>query len=178
MRKFFYLSLSLLAIMLGTSSCDWLLGESDTAPTIYTSVFFVNPIMDGDSIISAKDTLYAHQTNEMENSYRIDSVSLGDTVIFASTYYTYERDIVSILVEWDSLRMDFTMDIQEEISKHLTSQSNIAEGKLIFNPGFNRVSFPCYFIIKDYGILPLRLTVASTSQFSPTSVRMTIPVKR
>jgi hypothetical protein len=178
MRKPFIFLISLVVVMFTMTSCDWLTGESDQSPEIYSSYFYVNPVFEGDSIISAQDTLYAHQSTEVETVYQMDSLTLGDTVFFAPTFYTHSQDLVSIKIDWDTAYFDFTMSIPESISKHLTNQSDITKGQLFFNPGFNRVSFPCYFTAKEYGRLPLKLTVASTSQFSPTSVTINIPIKK
>ena len=178
MRKPFIFLISLVVVMFTMTSCDWLTGESDHSPEIYSSYFYVNPVFEGDSIISAKDTLYAHQSTEVETVYQMDSLTLGDTVFFAPTFYTHSQDLVSIKIDWDTAHFDFTMSIPENISKQLTNQSDTTKGQLFFNPGFNRVSFPCYFTAKEYGRLPLKLTVASTSQFSPTSVIINIPIKK
>ena len=178
MRKPFIFLISLVVVMFTMTSCDWLNGESDHSPEIFSSYFYVNPVFEGDSIISAKDTLYAHQSTEVETVYQMDSLTLGDTVFFAPTFYTHSQDLVSIKIEWDSTRMDFSMNLFDDINKHITAQSNIKGGILYFNPGYNRVSFPCSFTAKEYGVLPLKLTVASTSEFSPTSVLLNIPIKR
>ena len=53
MRKPFTILLTLAAIAFTISSCDWLHGESDQSPEIYSSYFYVNPVFEGDSIISA-----------------------------------------------------------------------------------------------------------------------------
>lgn len=177
MRKPFTILLTLAAIAFTISSCDWLNGESDHSPEIYTSFFYVNPVFEGDSIIGAKDTLNIAST-DIEGSYRMDSLALGDTVNFAAVFYSFEQDLVSVKIEWDSTRMDFSMNLFDDINKHITAQSNIKGGILYFNPGYNRVSFPCSFTAKEYGVLPLKLTVASTSEFSPTSVLLTIPIKK
>ena len=177
MRKPFIFLSSIVALALAMTSCDWLNGESDHSPEIYTSFFYVNPVFEGDSIIGAKDTLNIAST-DIEGSYRMDSLAFGDTVNFAAAFYSHEQDLVSIKIEWDSTRLDFSMDLVNGIDKHITAQSNVAGGILYFNPGFNRVSFPCSFTAKEYGVLPLKMTVASTSQFSPTSVLFSIPIKR
>ena len=177
MKKSFLLLFVVVATIM--TSCEgWLTGTSDQSPEIYSSYFYVNPVFDGDSIISTKDTLYAHQSTEVETVYQMDSLTLGDNVFFAPTFYTHSQDLVSIKIDWDTAQFDFTMSISESISKHITNQSDITKGQLFFNPGFNRVSFPCYFTAKEYGRLPLKLTVASTSQFSPTSVTINIPIKK
>ena len=177
MRKLFNIYVSLIVLASIMSSCDWLKSKSDHNPDIYASYFYVNPVFEGDSIISAKDTLHLFHT-EQENTYRLDSLAIGDTVLFAATYYTYEQDLISVIIDWDSTLMDLNVDVNAEIAQLLTSKSNVAGGQLYFNPGFNSVTFPCNFSAKAQGLLPLTLMVASTSQFSPTKVYFTIPVKR
>ena len=177
MRKPFIFLISLVVVMFTMTSCDWLNGGSDHSPEIYTSYFYVNPVFEGDSIIGAKDTLNIFST-DIEDSYRMDSLAFGDTVNFAAVFYSYEQDLVSVKIEWDSTRMDFSMNLFDDINKHITPQSNIKGGILYFNPGYNRVSFPCSFTAKESGVLPLKLTLASTSEFSPTSVLLPIPIKR
>ena len=177
MRKSFYFFVSLVVLAGSLASCDWLQGSSDHSPDISVSHFYVNPVLDGDSVISAKDTLglYYHS---LDQSYRMDSLAFGDTVFFVSTYYTYEQPLISVTADWEKDRMDYVMEINDSIAQHLSENSDIASCKLYFNPGFNRVTFPNRFTAKEYGILPLKLTVTSTSQFSPSSVYITIPIKR
>ena len=161
MRKPLIFLFSLVAVAFTITSCDWLNGESDHSPEIYSSYFYVNPVFNGDTVIDAKDTLYAFQT-DIEGSYRMDSLAFGDTLFFAPTFYSHSQDLISVKIDWDTAHFDFTMDIPENVSKQLTNQSDITKGSLFFNPGFNRVSFPCRLTAKQYGILPLKMTVAST----------------
>jgi hypothetical protein len=176
MKKSFLVFFAVIAFCM-TSCENWLTGESDHSPEIYASYFYVNPVFIGDSIISAEDTLFTRAT-DTEGQYRVDSISLGDTVWFAATFYTHEKDLTGVSADWDTTLMDFSFHLTDGIIKQLTEGSKVEEGQLYFNPGFNRVSFPCTFSAKTHGILPLKLTVASTSQYSPTAILMTIPVKR
>ena len=175
MNKSFLLLFITIATLM--TSCDWLTGESDHSPEMYSSYFYVNPIFRGDSIVSAKDTLFA-RTTEIEDQFLLDSLALGDTVWFATTFYSYEQDLTSITAEWDTTRMDFNFNLTEVITMHLTEASDVEQCKLFFNPGFNRVSFPCTFTATGYGVLSTKLTVASTSEFSPTIIYLTVPIKR
>lgn len=160
--------------------------ESDHSPEIYSSFFFVNPVFNaaGDSVLSAKDTL-TFSENTLDNSLRTDTLSIGDTVVFAATYYTHMKNLISVKIEWDSDRMDLWYTLTDEIKKALdktkyTDQNTaLAEtsGLLYFNPGYSRVTFPTYFVAKDKGVLPLKLTVESDSKFSPMQIHLTIPTR-
>ena len=177
MRNSLYIIISLFGIGTLINGCNFLNVDSDHAPEIQPSYFYVNPIFNGDTLVSAEDTLQLINT-DAEGYDHLDSITLGDTVVFAAAYYSHEKDLVSVTVEWDSTRMDLKLDINEEISQQLCNPSNIEAGKLYFNPGFHLVSFPCKFTAKKEGILPIKLTIASTSEYSPVSIGFKIPAKK
>ena len=166
---------SLLCLLVALSSCNWNI-EPQYSPDIYTSYFYVNPIFAGDSVVSAKDTLSLVYDSQ-DGSYEMDTLSLGDTVFFASTYYTWNSNLVAVKLDWDTLRMNLWYTLTENIEKVLTSESNIATGHLYFNSGYNRVSFPIRFSPIVKGGMTLKLTVESDSEYSTNSVLLYIPVK-
>ena len=175
-KSFFFLIVVLATVM---TSCDgWLTGKSDHSPDIYSSYFFVNPIFEGDSLISAQDTLNVI-SDPIDGSYELsDTIYLGDTVVFANTYYSHENDLVAIQISWDSLRMHLWYNLTNDIQKVLTNSSNIEEGRLNFQPGYNRVSFPVYFTPIHKGGMTIKLAVESTSEAYPINdVLIYIPVK-
>ena len=167
MKKSFLLLFVVVATIM--TSCEgWLTGKSDHSPEISASFFFVNPVFEGDSIVSAKDTLYLSQ-DPSDGSYELDTVYLGDTVHFVNTYYAYENSLVAVQMTWDSLRMDLWYHLTEDIQKALTNQSNVEKGLLYFEPGYGRVTFPVYFTPRHKGGMTLKLAVESTSENFPTS---------
>ena len=174
MRKLF-LCLSLVAVATLMSSC-LTTTEPQYSPEIYTSSFYVNPVFAGDSLVRAKDTLDLFY-DSADGSYELDTVYVGDTVMFASTYYTLNSNLVAVKVDWDSLRMNLWYTLREDIEKVLTSESKVEMGSLYFNSGYNRVSFPVYFSPIVKGGMTLKLTVESDSEFSTSSVLFYIPVK-
>ena len=171
--------LSLIAIAIIFTSCEGFLnGSYDESPTITSSYFYVNHVLQGDSIvISAKDTLFTRST-DTEGQWRLDSLSLGDTVYFVPIFHGNGQNLTGVTIEWDLDRMDFTLGLSENFNKYLEANSNIEKGQLYFKPGVGGIKFPCTFVATQYGILPVKLTVSSPSQFSPYSIYLTIPIKK
>ena len=167
MKKSFLLLFVVVATIM--TSCEgWLTGKSDHSPEIYASFFYVNPVFEGDSIVSAKDTLYLSQ-DPSDGSYELDTVYLGDTVHFVNVYNAYENSLVAVQMTWDSLRMDLWYHLPEDIQKALTNQSKVETGLLYFEPGWGVVTFPVYFTPRHRGGMTLKLAVESTSENFPTS---------
>jgi hypothetical protein len=169
MRKLFLLLIVIVAMTacLGTT-------EPQYSPEIYSSYFCVNPIFKGDSLVSAKDTL-SLEYDSQDGSYELDTVYIGDTVTFASAYYTVNSDLVSVKIDWDTLYMNLWYDLTEDVETKLTSETQLETGRLYFVPGYNRVSFPISFSPIKKGGMTLKLTVESTSEFSSNSVLFYIP---
>jgi hypothetical protein len=165
----------LLCLLVALSSCNWNT-EPQYSPEIYTSYFYVNPIFVGDSLVGAKDTLYPFPKLQ-DDSYEVDTMYVGDTVLFASTYYTLNSNLIAVKMDWDTLRMNLWYSLTEDIEKVLTSESNIEKGRLYFYSGYNRVSFPVRFSPIEKGGMNLKLTVESDSEFSTASALIYIPVK-
>lgn len=173
MRKLFlYFSWVVLTIMM--TSC---LNVTDPqySPEIYASPFYVNPVFVNDSLIGAKDTLALY--NDPENDlYQTDTVLVGDTVMFASTFYTVSNNLIAVKIKWDE-RLNLWFPLTDDVRKVLTSQTDTAAGQLYFNPGYNLVAFPIYFTADQKGNMDLKLAVESDSEFSTSSVVFKIPVK-
>lgn len=174
MRKSF-LFLSFVTLTTLMSSC-LTTTEPQYSPEIYTSYFYVNPVFAGDSLVGAKDTLSLFY-NSQDGSYELDTVYVGDTVLFASSYYTLNSNLVAVKMDWDSLRMNLWYSITGDIEKVLTPESNIEKGRLYFYSGYNRVSFPVHFSPIEKGGMNLKLTVESDSEFPSSSVLFYIPAK-
>ena len=174
MRKFF-LFFSFVALTTSMSSC-LSTTEPQYSPEIYSSLFYVNPIFKGDFIVSAKDTL-GWFYDSLDGSYELDTMYVGDTVLFASTFYTLNSNLVAVKLDWDTLRMNLWYSLTEDIEKVLTGETNIEAGRLYFDPGYNRVSFPVRFSPIVKGGMTLKLTVESDSEFSTSSVLFYLPVK-
>ena len=127
MRKLLF-PLSIIAIVSLMTSClsNW---ESNDTPRIATSMFLVNPVMQGDSVAEAKDTMLIRYDME-DDSYITDTLALGDTILFASSFYSVSNNLVAIKMKWDSTETALWYSLSEATQKVLTEQSDMAAGVL------------------------------------------------
>ena len=160
LRQLFVLVSAL--VVLG--SCDWNV-EPQYSPEIYGSHFYVNPVFEGDSIISAKDTLRL-SNGAADYSYKLDTLYLGDTVMFSSIFYSVNNNLVSVRIDWDSTKMKLWYTLPADVDKVLTSQTNLQEGDMYFAPGYNRLAFPIWFTPLVKGAMSFSLSVDSDSEYS------------
>ena len=175
MRKLFVL-LSVLVVALMMTGCLNQV-QADYTPEISCSYLYVNPVVNGDTILGAKDTLLL--TYDMkENSFITDTLALGDTVMLSAAYYTVSNNLVSVKIKWDSTETALWYTLNEKIEKVLTDRSDVAAGQLYFNPGYNLVAFPIYVSPLQVGKTSFSLTVESDSKFSTYSLNFTLPVVR
>lgn len=174
MRKF-YIFLVLVVVAGAMTSCLEY-KEPQYSPQIYRSEFYVNPQFQGDTVVGAKDTLDLSYDAD-DDSYELDTVYLGDTVMFASTFYTVTNNLVAVEMKWDTTEMDLWYLTTADIDKALLKTDTVGNltCTMRFNPGYNRVTFPIYFTPKERGGMKLKLSVESDSDFPIHSVLMYIP---
>ena len=179
MRKLFIFLVLVVVASAMTSCLEY--REPQYNPQIYSSFFYVNPQFSGDSVVSAKDTLDLVYDAE-DGSYELDTVYLGDTVLFACTFYAVANNLVAVEMKWDTTEMKLWCDIHEDIKKAFDERykpdsiGNYLCG-MHFNPGYNRVTFPIYFTPKERGGMELKLSVESDSDFPQNSVLIYIPAE-
>ena len=169
---------SLLVLAVVITSCIDTTGVQ-TTPEMLLGNVYVNPQFEGDSLIGAKDTLYDHY-NELDGLIYLDSMKLGDTIMFPALFSANMNNLVSVSAKYDTLKMNMWFDInpeEEAFKKALKEGSDPAKCILLFNPMYNYVTFPVYMVPMETGAHPIQLTVNSDSKFSSYSVAFVIPVK-
>lgn len=174
MRKFYILLVLVVVAGAMTSCLEY--KEPQYSPQIYRSNFYVNPQFQGDTVVGAKDTLDLIYDAD-DDSYELDTVYLGDTVMFASTFYTVTNNLVAVEMKWDTTEMDLWYLTTADIDKALLKTDTVGNltCTMRFNPGYNRVTFPIYFTPKERGGMKLKLSVESDSDFPIHSVLLCIP---
>lgn len=174
MRKFYILLVLVVVAGAMTSCLEY--KEPQYSPQIYRSEFYVNPQFQGDTVVGAKDTLDLIYDAD-DDSYELDTVYLGDTVMFASTFYTVTNNLVAVEMKWDTTEMDLWYLTTAAIDKALLKTDTVGNltCTMRFNPGYNRVTFPIYFTPKERGGMKLKLSVESDSDFPMHSVLIYIP---
>ena len=174
MRKLLFLAVLIVMACAMTSCLEY--EPPQVNPSIYRSAFFVNPQFQGDSLVGFKDTLGIIYDAE-DDSYEMDTVYLGDTVMFICEFVSQPNNLVAVEMKWDTTEMNLwyltTADIDKAISRTDTVGSYTCT--MHFNPGYGRVPFPIYFTPKQRGGMKLKLSVESDSEFSTNSVLMYIP---
>lgn len=174
MRKFYILLVLVVVAGAMTSCLEY--KEPQYSPQIYRSAFYVNPQFQGDTVVGAKDTLDLIYDAD-DDSYELDTVYLGDTVMFASTFYTVTNNLVAVEMKWDTTEMELWYLTTADINKALLKTDTVGNltCTMRFNPGYNRVTFPIYFTPKERGGMKLKLSVESDSDFPIHSVLLYIP---
>ena len=174
MRKFYILLVLVVVACAMTSCLEY--KEPQYSPQIYRSNFYVNPQFQGDTVVGAKDTLDLIYDAD-DDSYELDTVYLGDTVMFASTFYTVTNNLVAVEMKWDTTEMELWYLTTADINKALLKTDTVGNltCTMRFNPGYNRVTFPIYFTPKERGGMKLKLSVESDSDFPIHSVLLYIP---
>ena len=174
MRKLFFPSVLVAIVAVMTSCFEYT--EPQFSPSISSSIFYVNPVFEGDSLVSAQDSLDMMYDADAD-TYDLDTVFIGDTVVFAPTFYTYNSNLMSVEMKWEQDYLDLWYNLTDDITNVLRDTSNVEDGKLYFESGYNRVSFPVFFTPKVQGGLKLKLTVESDSEFPISTVSLYIPAK-
>ena len=175
MKKSLFL---LIILALTMNSCFHGTGVN-TTPQMQFGHLLVNPrIVDG-KIVSVKDTLFGHSSEEFEIVY-VDTLQLGDTVMFTAFFDSYMNNLVNVNATVDTTRVKlwFQLDTEnEQIRKLLASGSDPQKGVLNFNPMYYQVSFPVFIVPQEVGSHPVKITVVSDSEYSMNSALFTLPVK-
>lgn len=165
----------LLGISLSMSSCFNDLNP-ETNPVIFLSAISVNPVYDGDSIVSTKDTLF-YSTDPVSGITVSDTLLLGDTAVLGAICSGEFNSLVAVKANYDTTRVQLWFDLNEQISKALVDNSKPEKGEIYFKPGYSGVSFPIYIVPLEVGTMDLAFTVTSDSKYPTNSVMFRLPVK-
>ena len=174
MRKLLLFSILAVVASAMTSCLEY--KEPQYSPQIYGSTFYVNPQFEGDSLVGAQDSLSLFYDAE-DDSYEMDTVYIGDTIMFVNTYYTVGNNLVAVEMKWDTTEMNLWYATTADIDKALLKTDTVGHYTctMRFKPGYNRVTFPVYFTPKERGGMKLKLSVESDSDFPMHSVLIFIP---
>lgn len=177
MRKSILL-LSLVVVALSMNSCFNNL-ESHTTPQMMFGYVYVNPQFSNDTLVSAKDTLREKYNYELGLSY-LDTMQLGDTVMFSSLFSSDMNNLVNITASYDTTRVQLWFDVNvndEKVKNALASDSKPEKGVLNFNPMYHMVTFPIYIVPQKTGVHAIKITVTSDSKYPTNSAPFMLPVK-
>ena len=154
--------------------------ESHSTPEMGFGLLYVNPIFVNDTLVGAKDTLGEHYNLELGMSY-LDTLQLGDTLMFPAAFASRMNYLVSINATYDTTRVNLWFGVNmdnESVKKVLLESSKPEKGILLFNPTCMRyVEFPIYIAPTEAGSYPIKISVISDSKYSTRHAIFTLPVK-
>lgn len=169
---------SLLFVAFSMNSCFDNL-ESHSTPLMMFGNVFVNPVFQNDTLISAKDTLSETFDESLGISY-LDTMQLGDTVMFMALFTSDQNNLVQISTAIDTTRnrIWFGVDMENEHTKKALAEGSKPEkGYLLFNPMYNTVTFPIYISPMEVGSHVVQIAVMSDSKYSTNGATIVLPVK-
>ena len=175
MRKLF-LFISFVALTISFTSC-LNVPEPQYSPEIGCTYFYINPVFSGDTLVSAQDSITTFVYDGDDKSWKLDTINVGDTVMFGAKFVSFANDLVSVKIDWEKEHVDLWCDLSDSIKTILTAQTDTTAGHLFFDYGYNSVAFPIFFTPLVKGGTNIKLTVASTSEFSPNYRKFYIPVQ-
>ena len=110
----------------------------------------------------------------------VDSMQLGDTVMFTALFSSDMNNLVSVSATYDTTKVSlwYQIDMEDESQKNaLTSGSKPEKGLILFNPMYNLVAFPVYIAPMETGQHIIKIAVTSDSQYPTSSAVFTLPVR-
>ncbi len=159
MKQFFYI---LCAALIFTSCLDTV--DSQYTPHITTSFFIRN----------TTDTIYVRQDAD---GYRLDTVTVGDTVRFAVGFNALGNNLLTARVSWDTIYTDLTIGALDSITSVLLPTSDPDAGVFNLPTGYQAIVLPIELIALKAGLPKLTFTAESDSKYSPAEVKLTTPIK-
>ncbi len=138
--------------------------DSQYTPHISTSVFTCNTT---DTLLVRPDI----------NGYRLDTVSLGDTVRFVVEFNALSNNLLTARIAWDSLCTKLTIGKLDSITNVLLPSSEPDAGVFNLPTGYQAIVLPVEFVAIKAGSPTLVFTAESDSKYSPAEVKLKTPIK-
>lgn len=151
-----------------------------SSPYMEFGYAYVNPQFVGDTtFIGGEDTLFSHY-NEALEQWCLDTLHLGDTMMFPAYFTSFTNNLVSVVASFDTTRVNLWFDLKSNdqlVINSIAAGSQVEKGILIFSPMYNEATFPIYVVPQEAGTYPIKITVTSDSQFPNNASLFTLPVK-
>jgi len=148
--------------------------SSSFTPDLSFSYFLLNPVYEGEKIVSAEDTLYL---TARENYFVLDTIDVEDTVVFMVACCSYENDLIALRVNFDTTQLNMNAKVVEETKKALLSTTDYRNLQFYINPGYNTMYMPFGYSPVQSGSHQFSVVVESDSKYSPNSTTFCQPVR-
>jgi hypothetical protein len=158
MKTRFFIILSFLSIVF--TACN-LTNESNYTP--YMS-FYKSPIVNG------TDTLGIYYTDE-SNVYRLDTITVGDTVSFQMYYNSYSNNLLSVYLTQSADSVSrIILPRKTVLDSIFLSTSDYSKGKFLMGGTSSSLYFPFKYVAEKASLeAGLTLSVVSDANFKDAS---------
>ena len=106
----------------------------------------------------------------VDNEYYIDTIAVGDTVRYGLLLNAVYNQLTSFTIKTDTNYLALSLILSSDYDTALDASSDVANGSLVFKPGYNGATLRVQYIAKKSGTPKVSMTLATTSKFSPTEV--------
>ncbi len=136
----------------------------------YTPRIGVSPF-----ICNNTDTLNLRQESD---GYRLDTITIGDTVRFVTTFDALGNNLLTARITWDTAHAHVSFaSLDADLVNTLLPSSDTLAGVFNFPKGYQGIYLPVIMIPTKAGSPTLTLTAESDSKFSPTEIKIKTPIK-
>ncbi len=139
--------------------------DSQYTPQVTTSHFTCN----------TTDTLQVRQDTD---GFRLDTVTVGDTVRFAVAFNALGNNLLTARITWDSIYTDLTIGELDSVNSVLLPTSDPDGGLFNLPKGYQAIVLPMEFIAIKAGSPHLIFTAESDSKYSPAEIKLKTPIKQ
>ncbi len=138
--------------------------DSQYTPQILSTMFVCN----------TTDTLRISQDTD---GYRLDTISVGDTVRFAAGFNAVLNNLLTARVSWEEEYIDLHITNLNQIRDVMLATSDSAAGVIHLPEGYPAISFPVEYVALKPGTPTITLTAESDSKYSPAEIKFKAPIK-
>ncbi len=134
------------------------------------------PLIQVHSMVSGSDTLRVSLSSD---GYLLDTIAVGDTVLFTVSFYSYTNLLTGFSIERDEDRADIEYLLTAQVDSLLRAASSDYDRGLFYVPtGYTYVGLQFNYIPKASGSnVTLLLTVDSDSNYSHNELSIRTPIR-
>jgi len=111
-----------------------------------------------------------------DDTYSLDTISVGDTVRFAVLLNAVTNQLTSFSAKADAGLLDMSFLLTNEFEEALEESSDQENGLLNFKVGYSAATVPMQYVALKSGSAKVTLTLSTTSEFSPRTLSFLQPI--
>ena len=167
MKKYIFCAIAMVLFLLSACKTN---EDPQSSPRIYTSHFTRNPA----TWTGKVDTLNVKIVSDV---YVVDTINVGDTIHVDILLNAVTNQLTGFTLDTDTTYLKYTIEQYKELLQAVTSDTDFANGKIFFKTGYSGASLPIFYIARKSGKATIALKVTSDSEYSPSTLTFTQPIR-